>query len=49
MKLGDSWNSNPQFQETFHRFHLVVEAVIAVGLVWFVASHWKNRIRTDEA
>jgi len=49
MKLGDSWNSNPEFKEVFHRFHLAVEAVILVGLVWFVASHWKNRIRTDEA
>ena len=49
MKLGDSWNSNPAFQETFHRFHLAVEAVILLGFVWFVASHWKNRIRTDEA
>jgi hypothetical protein len=49
MKLGDSWNNNPQFQTTFLRFHLAVEAVLVVGLVWFVASHWKNRIRADEA
>jgi membrane protein DedA with SNARE-associated domain len=49
MKLGDTWNTNPVFKETFHRFHLAVEAFILVGFVWFVMSHWKNRIRTDEA
>jgi len=27
----------------------VVEVVILAGAVWFVASHWKNRIRADEA
>ena len=49
MKLGDQWNTNPQFKEIFHRFHLGVEAVLVVGFVWFVISHWKNRIRTEAA
>jgi len=49
MKLGDRWNSDPRLKEVFHRFHLGVEAVLAAGLVWFVASHWKNRIRTEAA
>ncbi|HEY5055290.1 MAG TPA: DedA family protein [Acidobacteriaceae bacterium] len=49
MRLGASWNSDPRFQAIFHRFHLAVEAVIVVGFVWFVVSHWKNRIRTDAA
>jgi len=49
MKLGDAWQTDPRLKEVFHRFHLGVEAVLAVALVWFVASHWKNRIRTDEA
>jgi membrane protein DedA with SNARE-associated domain len=48
MKLGASFNSNPQFQAVFHRFHLVVEVVIVAGFVWYVVSHWKNRIRTDQ-
>jgi membrane protein DedA with SNARE-associated domain len=47
MRLGASWNSDPRFKEIFHRFHLGVELVLAVGLVWFVVSHWKNRIRTE--
>ncbi len=48
MKLGAQWNTNPRFQETFHRFHLAVELVILAGVVWFVSSHWKNRIRTED-
>ena len=49
MKLGATWNTNPRFKEIFHRFHLGVEAVIIVGFIWFVVSHWKNRIRTEPA
>ncbi len=49
MKLGDQWETNPSFKETFHRFHLGVELVLLVGFVWFVTSHWKNRIRTEAA
>jgi membrane protein DedA with SNARE-associated domain len=49
MKLGASWHSDPRFKEVFHRFHLGVELVLVVGFGWFVASHWKNRIRTEPA
>jgi membrane protein DedA with SNARE-associated domain len=47
MKLGASWNTNPQFKAIFHRFHLGVELIIVVGFIWFITSHWKNRIRTE--
>jgi len=49
MKLGASWNSDPRFKAVFHRFHLGVEAVLLAGFIWFVISHWKNRIRTEAA
>jgi membrane protein DedA with SNARE-associated domain len=49
MKLGATWNTDPRFKEIFHRFHLAVELVLIVGFLWFVISHWKNRIRTEEA
>jgi len=49
MRLGASFNTNPEFKEVFHRFHLGVEALLLVGVIWFVASHWKNRIRTEAA
>src|SRR5271167_4009499 len=49
MKLGATWNTNPRFKEIFHRFHVGVEVVIVFGFIWFVVSHWKNRIRTEAA
>ncbi len=49
MKLGATWNSNPQFKAFFHKFHLGVEVVLLVGIVWFVWTHWKNRIRVETA
>jgi membrane protein DedA with SNARE-associated domain len=45
MKLGATFDSDPRFKEFFARFHHVVEAVILLAIVWFVMSHWKNRIR----
>jgi membrane protein DedA with SNARE-associated domain len=47
MKLGDRWDSDPRFKAIFHRFHLGVELALVAGILWFVASHWKNRIRTE--
>ena len=47
MRLGDKFRTDPRFQEIFHRFHLGVEALLLAGVVWFVISHWKNRIRTE--
>jgi membrane protein DedA with SNARE-associated domain len=49
MKLGAQFTTNPRFKEVFHRFHLGVELVLIAGFVWFVVSHWKNRIRTEPA
>jgi membrane protein DedA with SNARE-associated domain len=48
MKLGATWNTDPRFKEIFHRFHVAVELVLIAGFLWFVISHWKNRIRTEE-
>ena len=49
MKLGDHWDSDPRFKEIFHRFHLAVEVALLAGIVWFVWTHWKDRIRTEAA
>ena len=49
MKLGAQFNTNPRFKEIFQRFHHSVEALLIVGFLWFVISHWKNRIRTNAA
>ena len=47
MKLGATWNTDPRFKEVFQRFHLAVELVLIAGFLWFVVSHWKNRIRVE--
>jgi membrane protein DedA with SNARE-associated domain len=49
MKLGAQWDSNPEFKAVFHRFQLGVELVIGVAFVWFVWTHWKNRMGDSEA
>ncbi len=49
MRLGASFDTNPEFKQVFQRFHLAVEAVIVVAFVYYVISHWKNRIRTEHA
>lgn len=41
-QLGDRWNSDPAFQEAFHRFHLVVELAMLAALFWFVWTHWRR-------
>lgn len=42
-QLGDRWETDPRFHEWFHRFHLVVEIGLLLGVAWFVWSHWKHR------
>jgi membrane protein DedA with SNARE-associated domain len=49
MKLGAQWDTNPRFKEIFHRFHLGVEVALVAGVIWFVTSHWKNRIKPEDA
>jgi membrane protein DedA with SNARE-associated domain len=39
MKLGAAWDTDPRMHEWFHRFHLIVVAALAAGVVWFVWSH----------
>ena len=47
MKLGEKWNSDPRFEEAFHRFHLVVELALVAALIWFVWSHINGRRETE--
>jgi membrane protein DedA with SNARE-associated domain len=43
MKLGENWRGLGKY---FHKFDAVILAALAVGVLWFVWSHWQNRIRT---
>ncbi len=48
-RLGQSWNTDPRFKAVFHRFHLGVELVLLLGIVWFVWSHLKGRSHEQPA
>jgi hypothetical protein len=49
MRLGEAWHTDPRFHEVFHRFHLVVEIVLAAGIVWFVWTHVKRGRQAEAA
>ena len=42
MKAGEHWHYLGAY---FHRFDAVIGAVIAAGVIWFVWTHWKHRLR----
>jgi membrane protein DedA with SNARE-associated domain len=45
MKLGEQWDKDPRLKQWFHRLDAVIVALLLAGIVWFVWSHWKNRVR----
>jgi len=40
-KLGENWRSLGKY---FHEFDGVIGAMFAVAIIWFIWSHWQNRI-----
>ena len=42
-KLGQGWDTDPRFKAIFHRFHVAVELVLVVGIVYFLYTHLKGR------
>jgi len=47
MRLGEQWDKDPRLKEWFHRFDAVILGTILIGVIWFVRSHWKHRIRAQ--
>jgi membrane protein DedA with SNARE-associated domain len=47
-QLGARWDTDPELRNLFHRFDAVIVAVFAVLVVWYVARHWKHRLRSGE-
>jgi len=41
MKLGENWRELGKY---FHSFDAVIGAILVAGVIWFVWSHWKNRM-----
>ena len=44
MKLGARFQTDPRFKAFFDKFHHGVELVLLLAVVWFVWTHWKNRM-----
>jgi membrane protein DedA with SNARE-associated domain len=42
MKLGENWRSLGKY---FHQFDAVIGVVILAAVIWFVWSHWQNRMQ----
>lgn len=45
MRLGEQWDKDPRLKQWFHRFDALILAVIVIGVIWFVRSRWKHRMR----
>jgi membrane protein DedA with SNARE-associated domain len=43
MKLGENWRVIGRY---LHKFDAVILVVLVAGIVWFVWSHWQNRLST---
>jgi membrane protein DedA with SNARE-associated domain len=45
MKLGENWRSLGKY---FHKFDAIIGALLLAGIIWFLWSHWQNRLRVSE-
>ena len=45
MRLGEKWDTDPRLKMWFHRFDAIIGAVIVLGIIAFVWSRWRHRIR----
>jgi membrane protein DedA with SNARE-associated domain len=49
LKLGERWDSDPRLKQWFHRLDAVIVFVLVIGIVYFVQSHWRNRVKANAA
>jgi membrane protein DedA with SNARE-associated domain len=45
MKLGEQWDKDPRLKQWFHRLDAVIVGLLLAGVIWFIWSHWKGRVR----
>jgi membrane protein DedA with SNARE-associated domain len=45
MKLGEHWDKDPRLRQWLHRLDALIIMLLLIAVVWFVRSHWKNRVR----
>jgi len=49
LKLGEHWDSDPRLKQWFHRLDAIIVLVLVIGIVYFVQSHWRNRVQAENA
>ncbi len=47
-RLGERWDKDPELRNLFHRFDAVIVVAFVVLVAWYVARHWKHRLRARE-
>jgi len=45
--LGERWDSDPRLRQWLHRFDAVIVLLLVIGILYFVRSHWRNRVRSE--
>ena len=45
--LGDKWEHDPRLRQWLHRFDALILLVLIAGLIFFLRSHWQNRVRRE--
>lgn len=49
MKLGKAWNTDPRLKHVLHRFDALILLCLIAGVLWFVRTHWKQRVGAQSA
>jgi membrane protein DedA with SNARE-associated domain len=44
--LGERWDTDPRLKHWLHRFDALIVLALVLGIIYFVQSHWRNRVRT---
>ena len=47
--LGVRWDSDPRLKQWLHRFDALIVLALVIGIVYFVQSHWRDRVRAANA
>jgi membrane protein DedA with SNARE-associated domain len=45
--LGERWETDPRLRQWLHRFDFLIVLALLVAIVYFVRSHWRNRVRSE--
>jgi membrane protein DedA with SNARE-associated domain len=46
--LGERWETDPRLRHWLHRFDFLIVLLLLAGIFYFVRSHWRNRVRSED-